>query len=72
MQPNQVLWNGQRTRSRPIAIHVYQTGGLFPVHKKSSDKNVPCSHAIYNRGIQRLEAMLYAVDTINKDDSILR
>ena len=42
------------------------------MHKKSSDKNVPCSHAIYNRGIQRLEAMLYAVDTINKDDSILR
>ena len=55
-----------------MAVHIYHTGGLFPVHKKSSDKNVPCSHAIYNRGIQRLEAMLYAVDTINKDDSILR
>ena len=67
--------SGRRTkyiRSIPIAIYVLQTGGLFPVHKKSSDKNVPCSHAIYNRGIQRLEAMLYAVDTINQDDSILR
>ena len=61
-------------RSIPVFFNgiVYRAGGLFPVHKKSSDKNVPCSHAIYNRGIQRLEAMLYAVDTINKDDSILR
>lgn len=44
-------------------------GGLFPVHEKG-DK-APCSTKIYNRGLQRLESMLYAVDLINKDPEIL-
>ena len=52
-------------------LHAY-VGGLFPVHEKSQDQSIPCSHKVYNRGIQRLEAMLYAVDTINKDDQILK
>ncbi len=47
-------------------------GGLFPVHENSKDKAQSCSHKIYNRGIQRLEAMLYAVDTINADDTLLK
>ena len=47
-------------------------GGLFPVHKASPDKDKDCSPKVYNRGIQRLEAMLYAVDEINKDPSLLR
>lgn len=38
-------------------------GGLFPVHEKGD--RTPCGSAIYNRGIQRLEAMLFAVDKIN-------
>ena len=44
-------------------------GGLFPVHEKGDD--TPCSTKIYNRGLQRLEAMLYAVDLINKDTKLL-
>ena len=44
-------------------------GGLFPVHEK--DANSSCSRTIYNRGLQRLEAMLYAVDLINNDTSLL-
>ncbi|XP_076042136.1 metabotropic glutamate receptor-like [Oratosquilla oratoria] len=44
-------------------------GGLFPVHGKS-DK-APCSTSIYDRGLQRLEAMLYAVDLINNDTNLL-
>ena len=44
-------------------------GGLFPVHEKGKDE--PCSKKIYNRGIQRLEAMLYAVDLINRDRYLL-
>ncbi|XP_069988823.1 metabotropic glutamate receptor isoform X1 [Penaeus vannamei] len=44
-------------------------GGLFPVHEKG-DKT-PCSSAVYDRGLQRLEAMLYAVDLINKDPVLL-
>ncbi|XP_040579714.2 LOW QUALITY PROTEIN: metabotropic glutamate receptor-like [Lepeophtheirus salmonis] len=47
-------------------------GGLFPVHEKSVRPEIPCSHKVYNRGIQRLEAMLYAVDTINNDDNLLK
>ncbi|XP_018013510.2 metabotropic glutamate receptor [Hyalella azteca] len=44
-------------------------GGLFPVHEKG--ETTSCSSTIYNRGIQRLEAMLYAVDLINKDTTLL-
>ncbi|XP_044742127.1 metabotropic glutamate receptor [Chrysoperla carnea] len=44
-------------------------GGLFPVHEKG-DKS-PCGRKIYNRGVQRLEAMMFAVDKINKDKNIL-
>lgn len=47
-------------------------GGLFPVHENSKDKDRSCGHKTYNRGIQRLEAMLYAVDTINADDTLLK
>ena len=47
-------------------------GGLFPVHAKYDDKLRSCETKTYNRGIQRLEAMLYAVDTINADDTILK
>lgn len=44
-------------------------GGLFPVHEKGETSS--CSSTIYNRGIQRLEAMLYAVDLINDDHKLL-
>ena len=47
-------------------------GGLFPVHTTSQDKERSCGSKTYNRGIQRLEAMLYAVDTINADDTLLK
>lgn len=44
-------------------------GGLFPVHVKG--ERTPCGNAIYNRGIQRLEAMLFAVDQINRQGKLL-
>ena len=44
-------------------------GGLFPVHEKG--EKTPCGSAIYNRGLQRVEAMLFAVDQINKDPLLL-
>ena len=47
-------------------------GGLFPVHEKSKHEGEACSHKVYNRGIQRLEAMLYAIDTINRDPNLLK
>lgn len=47
-------------------------GGLFPVHEGSKDMGQNCGHKTYNRGIQRLEAMLYAVDNINADEKLLK
>lgn len=44
-------------------------GGLFPVHTKG--ERSPCGSQIYHRGVQRLEAMMFAVDTINKNPNIL-
>ncbi|XP_015124933.1 metabotropic glutamate receptor [Diachasma alloeum] len=43
-------------------------GGLFPVHDKGE---FTCGSKVYNRGVQRLEAMLFAVDQINQENKIL-
>ncbi|TDG39737.1 hypothetical protein AWZ03_013841 [Drosophila navojoa] len=45
-------------------------GGLFPVHEKGEGAP-PCGPKVYNRGVQRLEAMLYAIDRVNNDANIL-
>jgi len=44
-------------------------GGLFPVHEKGG--GTACGPSIYHRGVQRLEAMMFAVDQINRDTAIL-
>lgn len=44
-------------------------GGLFPVHQKGAEGS--CGQINSDRGIQRLEAMLYTLDEINRDPSIL-
>ncbi|EDV90912.1 metabotropic glutamate receptor [Drosophila grimshawi] len=45
-------------------------GGLFPVHEKGEGAP-PCGPKVYNRGVQRLEAMLYAIDRVNNDTNLL-
>uniref|UniRef100_UPI00398F3608 metabotropic glutamate receptor 2 n=1 Tax=Pristiophorus japonicus TaxID=55135 RepID=UPI00398F3608 len=45
-------------------------GGLFPVHEKGNGLE-DCGRINEHRGIQRLEAMLFALDAINKDAAIL-
>ncbi|XP_051985624.1 metabotropic glutamate receptor 2-like isoform X2 [Xyrauchen texanus] len=45
-------------------------GGLFPVHHKGEGAQ-DCGRINAQRGIQRLEAMLLALDEINQDDQIL-
>lgn len=45
-------------------------GGLFPVHEKG-DGMEDCGKINEERGIQRLEAMLLALDEINSSDRIL-
>ncbi|XP_017261414.1 metabotropic glutamate receptor 3 [Kryptolebias marmoratus] len=45
-------------------------GGLFPVHEKGSGME-ECGRVNEDRGIQRLEAMLFAIDRINMDNALL-
>jgi len=45
-------------------------GGLFPVHEYGSPRE-PCGAISHFRGIQRLEAMLFAIDQINNDEQLL-
>ncbi len=46
-------------------------GGLFPVHKKSADALIPCGEIQVDRGIQRIEAMLFTIDEINREGKVL-
>ncbi|NXN19799.1 GRM7 protein, partial [Indicator maculatus] len=45
-------------------------GGLFPVHSRGP-AGVPCGAVKKEKGIHRLEAMLYALDKVNGDPSVL-
>lgn len=48
-------------------------GGLFPVRSKNTTNHGPgCGSLNVERGIHRLEAMIFAVDQINKDPNLLR
>lgn len=49
-------------------------GGIFPMHEhlqNSPNPDYPCGAVKEEKGIQRLEAMLYAVDLINADPNLL-
>lgn len=47
-------------------------GGIFPMHEhQSANRDYPCGAIKEEKGIQRLEAMLYAIDQINRDDRLL-
>ncbi|XP_076861643.1 metabotropic glutamate receptor 8 [Brachyhypopomus gauderio] len=45
-------------------------GGLFPVHSRGA-QGAPCGELKKEKGIHRLEAMLFAIDLINKDPELL-
>ncbi|KAL2091202.1 hypothetical protein ACEWY4_013465 [Coilia grayii] len=61
----------QRTVSHSIKIEGDITlGGLFPVHSKGP-AGVTCGDIKKEKGIHRLEAMLYALDQINSDPDLL-
>ncbi|XP_028814404.1 metabotropic glutamate receptor 3 [Denticeps clupeoides] len=45
-------------------------GGLFPIHEKGMGID-ECGRINEDRGIQRLEAMLFAIDRINEDMTLL-
>lgn len=46
-------------------------GGLFPVHEDASSLGRQCGTIKPDKGVQRLEAMLFALKQINKNGSIL-
>lgn len=46
-------------------------GGIFPVHQTRKGANNKCGFINKDRGIQRLEAMLFAIDRINQDTRLL-
>ncbi|XP_061641210.1 metabotropic glutamate receptor 4-like isoform X4 [Phyllopteryx taeniolatus] len=45
-------------------------GGLFPVHARGHEGK-PCGELKKEKGIHRLEAMLFALDRINNDNNLL-
>lgn len=47
-------------------------GGIFPMHEHNIQQaEYPCGLIKEEKGIQRLEAMMYALDKINKNDNDL-
>ncbi|XP_054164108.1 metabotropic glutamate receptor-like isoform X2 [Oppia nitens] len=60
-----VIFTHKVTESGDILL-----GGLFPIHQKGSNSS-RCGPINKDRGIQRLEAMLFAIDKINADPNLL-
>ncbi|CAL4059315.1 unnamed protein product, partial [Meganyctiphanes norvegica] len=46
-------------------------GGMFPMHERGGEHGAPCGTIKGEKGIQRMEAMLYALDLINNDPDLL-
>ncbi|XP_072038787.1 metabotropic glutamate receptor 3-like isoform X2 [Amphiura filiformis] len=46
-------------------------GGLFPIHSRGRTNAEVCGKINSDRGIQRAEAMLFAIDKINNDTKLL-
>jgi metabotropic glutamate receptor 2/3 len=46
-------------------------GGLFPLHKKSQTSETECGEFNELPGYQYMEAMLFAIDNINRDPNLL-
>ena len=72
--PETVLTADDGTRIRGFQDHSGDIilGGLFPVHTSvpGSDGG-QCTEDIWDKGIETLEAMLYAIDAINSDPDLL-
>ncbi|XP_073447612.1 LOW QUALITY PROTEIN: metabotropic glutamate receptor 7 [Aquarana catesbeiana] len=70
------LWLCLVSGQEPYAPHSIRLegditlGGLFPVHARGVS-GVPCGDIRKEKGIHRMEAMLYAIDQINSDPEIL-
>ncbi|KFM79256.1 Metabotropic glutamate receptor 4, partial [Stegodyphus mimosarum] len=64
--------NGETKVFKRIDIgtdYKFRLGGLFPVHNKGYNETMSCGDILIGKGIQRLEAMLYAIDQINNNQT---
>ncbi|XP_041955224.1 glutamate receptor, metabotropic 6a [Alosa sapidissima] len=69
--PRDMVRAHQPTHPRSIKIEGDITlGGLFPVHSKGP-AGASCGEIKKEKGIHRMEAMLYALDQINSDPELL-
>nr|XP_043895037.1 glutamate receptor, metabotropic 6a isoform X2 [Solea senegalensis] len=67
----QVGSSHQHFHPHSIKIHGDITlGGLFPIHARGPH-GLPCGELKKEKGIHRMEAMLYALDQINSDPELL-
>uniref|UniRef100_A0A672REB9 Metabotropic glutamate receptor 8-like n=1 Tax=Sinocyclocheilus grahami TaxID=75366 RepID=A0A672REB9_SINGR len=55
-----------------LSVSLFMLGGkrAFPVHSRG-ERGAPCGELKKEKGIHRLEAMLFALDLINKDPDLL-
>ena len=56
---------------RAVADGEVMLGGLFPVHQTTNEEPDNCSVLCHATGIERLEAMLFTIDEINGNDTLL-
>ncbi|KAA0707677.1 Metabotropic glutamate receptor 7 [Triplophysa tibetana] len=66
-------WAQSSSGAQPHSIKIegdITLGGLFPVHSRGP-AGVPCGEIKKEKGIHRMEAMLYALDQINSDPDLL-
>ena len=69
--PSEVLYAGNRIRgARNRTQKDFVLGGLFPIHASSGGGGA-CGKVRLERGLERMEAMLYSIDTINADNTLL-
>ncbi|KAF3689482.1 Metabotropic glutamate receptor 8 [Channa argus] len=69
ISPDSRAQQGTQTQSIKIEGDI-TLGGLFPMHSRGP-AGVPCGEIKREKGIHRLEAMLYALDQINSDPDLL-
>ena len=64
--PSEVINDGRLRGFRDAIDKDFVFGGLFPVHS-----GIDCRNLRQQRGLERLEAMLFAIDRINNNTSLL-
>ncbi len=72
-RPSEVLRtaSGRIRGARDRSGKDFVLGGLFPIHA-AAEGGGACGEVRLERGLERMEAMLFAIDKINSDESLLQ